>query len=182
MFGDISVLYLPISDWCVIARFIPHDCVLVVHYYPPSLYSSAHPTLGMCISRFYHTYIIIYIYYIHMIIHVSTHNCTHVFYVCGMYVCIYIFILYTHIFAIYFYSYGSCIAQDFFTVVSAPTSEVECQRWAVDEGKAGRTTPSPFSWSRAFHCGKQDETQVKHGKTIVKHGKPWLEHVVKHVL
>ena len=61
---------------------------------------------------------------------------------------------YTHIVAIYFYLYGSCIAQDFFRVVSAPTSEVECQRWAVDEGKAGRTTPSPFSWSRAFHCGK----------------------------
>ena len=94
MFGDISVLYLPISDWCVIARFIPHDCVLAVHYYPPSLYSSAHPTLGMCISCFYQTYVYIYIY-IHMIIHVYTHNCTHVFYVCCMYVCIYIFVLYT---------------------------------------------------------------------------------------
>ena len=92
MFGDISVLYLPIPDWCVIARFIPHDCVLVVHYYPPSLYSSAHSTLGMCISRFYHTYVYIHTYiYIYIIIHVYTHNCTHVFYVCGMYVCIYIF-------------------------------------------------------------------------------------------
>ena len=183
MFGDISVLYLPISDWCVIARFIPHDCVLVVHYYPPSLYSSAHPTLGMCISRFYHTYIIIYIYIIYTWLYMYLHTIVHMYFMYVVCMCVYTYLYYTHTHICHiFLLVWKLHSSGFFTVVSAPTSEVECQRWAVDEGKAGRTTPSPFSWSRAFHCGKQDETQVKHGKTIVKHGKPWLEHVVKHVL
>ena len=91
MFGDISVLYLPIPDWCVIARFIPHDCVLVVHYYPPSLYSSAHSTLGMCISRFYHTYVYIHTYiYIHYYTCIYTQLYTCI--LCMWYVCVYIHI------------------------------------------------------------------------------------------